>query len=84
MFAAGVNLQNFTAVYEGTFRPSQGGKYDLVIEGDDGYRVYVNGEKVIDYWASMPAKSENTPWMPRQGKIMILKSSTCRLRVRLC
>ena len=50
VFAAGVNLQNFTAVYEGTFRPSQGGKYDLVIEGDDGYRVYVNGEKVIDYW----------------------------------
>ena len=50
MFAAGVNLQNFTAVYEGTFRPLQGGKYDLVIEGDDGYRVYVNGEKVIDYW----------------------------------
>ena len=50
VFAAGVNLQNFTAVYEGTFRPLQGGKYDLVIEGDDGYRVYVNGEKVIDYW----------------------------------
>ena len=50
VFAVGVNLQNFTAVYEGTFRPSQGGKYDLVIEGDDGYRVYVNGEKVIDYW----------------------------------
>ncbi len=49
-FAAGVNLQNFTAVCEGTFRPLQDGRYDLTIEGDDGYRVYVNGEKVIDYW----------------------------------
>ena len=50
VFAAGVNLQNFTAVCEGTFRPAKSDKYSLVIEGDDGYRVYVNGEKVIDNW----------------------------------
>jgi beta-glucosidase len=49
-FATGVGLYNFTAVYEGTFRPKESGAYELLIEGDDGYRVYVNGEKVIDYW----------------------------------
>ena len=48
--ATGVGLYNFTAVYEGTFRPKESGVYELLIEGDDGYRVYVNGEKVIDYW----------------------------------
>ena len=50
VFATGVGLYNFTAVYEGTFRPKESGAYELLIEGDDGYRVYVNGEKVIDYW----------------------------------
>ncbi|MFQ7706904.1 MAG: xylan 1,4-beta-xylosidase [Bacteroides thetaiotaomicron] len=49
-FATGVGLYNFTAVYEGSFRPKESGAYELLIEGDDGYRVYVNGEKVIDYW----------------------------------
>ena len=35
--------------------------YELLIEGDDGYRVYVNGEKVIDYWGEhASAKREYT------------------------
>ena len=52
VYAPGVGLYNFTASYEGTFRPKNNGDYSLVIEGDDGYRVYVNGEKVIDYWGA--------------------------------
>ena len=59
VYAPGVGLYNFTASYEGTFRPKNNGDYSLVIEGDDGYRVYVNGEKVIDYWgAHASAKRE--------------------------
>ena len=61
VYAPGVGLYNFTASYEGTFRPKNNGDYSLVIEGDDGYRVYVNGEKVIDYWgAHASAKREYT------------------------
>lgn len=61
VYAPGVGLYNFTASYEGTFRPKNDGDYTLVIEGDDGYRVYVNGEKVIDYWgAHASAKREYT------------------------
>lgn len=55
VFTDGVGLYNFTAVLEGTFVPEKNGKYTLVIEGDDGYRVYVNGEKVIDYWGEHAA-----------------------------
>ena len=50
VFAPGVNLRNFTARYEGTFRPATSGRYHLKIEGDDGYRVYVNGKRVISRW----------------------------------
>lgn len=43
------------------FRPKESGAYELLIEGDDGYRVYVNGEKVIDYWGEhASAKREYT------------------------
>lgn len=56
-----MGLYNFTAVYKGTFRPKESGAYELLIEGDDGYRVYVNGEKVIDYWGEhASAKREYT------------------------
>ena len=61
VFTTGVGLYNFTATYEGTFCPKQNGDYALIIEGDDGYRVYVNGEKVIDYWGEhASAKREYT------------------------
>ena len=60
-FATGVGLYNFTAIYEGTFCPKKDGNYTLIIEGDDGYRVYVNGSKVIDYWGEhASAKREYT------------------------
>lgn len=64
-----VGLYNFTASYEGTFRPDNNGDYSLVIEGDDdGYRVYINGEKVIDYWGHMPVKENaHTPSYCRKG-----------------
>ena len=39
-----------TALLEGTFRPSISGDYTLAIEGDDGYRVYVDDNKVVDNW----------------------------------
>lgn len=55
VFTTGVGLYNFTAVLKGTFVPQESGEYTLVIEGDDGYRVYVNDEKVIDYWGEHAA-----------------------------
>ena len=50
VFAPGVGMQHFTAKYEGTFRPKETATYHLTLEGDDGFRVYVNGKKVIDCW----------------------------------
>lgn len=49
-FAPGVNLTHFSAYYQGTFYPAQSGNVTLRIEGDDGYRVRVNGKEVINYW----------------------------------
>mgnify|MGYP005903361295 FL=1 len=54
-FNTSVGLFNFTASYEGVFRPKKSDDYTLIIEGDDGYRVYVNDKKVIDYWGVHPS-----------------------------
>jgi beta-glucosidase len=50
VFAPGVNLTNFSARYKGVFRPEKDQDIILSIAGDDGYRVFVNDQKVIDYW----------------------------------
>lgn len=50
VFAPGVDLRDFTARFQGTFRPTETADYHLKIEGDDGYRVYINGERVISRW----------------------------------
>lgn len=50
VFAPGVALTDFTAVYEGTFRPTETADYHISMEGDDGYRVYINGQRVISRW----------------------------------
>ena len=53
-FAPGVGRYGFTAVYEGTLRPKRSGEYTLTVAGDDGYRVYVDGEKVAEDWGEHP------------------------------
>lgn len=50
VFAPEVNLYNFSAQYKGSYQPQADGKVALVIEGDDGYRIRVNGQEVINYW----------------------------------
>ena len=72
-FAPGVNLENFTAVYEGTFRPEKGGDYTIAVEGDDGYRVYVDGEKVIDHWGQHASEKRECVLKAQAGKAYGLK-----------
>lgn len=67
-YAAGVALQNFSAVYEGVFRPTRSGRYDMEVEGDDGFRVYVNGKAVIDAWGHHPAEKRAYALEAEAGK----------------
>lgn len=73
VFTNGIGLENYTAIYEGTFRPEKSDKYNLVIEGDDGYRVYVNGEKVIDYWGAHAAAKREYTLSAEAGKAYDIK-----------
>jgi beta-glucosidase len=50
VFTPGVNLSNFSARYEGILNVDKAGEIILSISGDDGYRVYINNDTVIDNW----------------------------------
>jgi hypothetical protein len=50
--AVGINRDNFSARWTGTFS-FQGGHYRFTTTSDDGVRVSVDGQRVIDAWMPM-------------------------------
>lgn len=52
VFAPGVNLEHFSARYEGTFTPAEDETLTLSIGCDDKARVILNGDTVINRWKS--------------------------------
>jgi len=54
---AGLSHDNYSVRWSGTLTAPQDGDYTLGARGDDGYRLYVNGRKVVDYWSPHPAET---------------------------
>lgn len=48
--APGVGPQVFSARWTGTLTPPVSGRYALVVSADDGYRLFLDGRRVIDHW----------------------------------
>jgi alpha-D-xyloside xylohydrolase len=44
------SLNNFSARWEGELIAPEDGEYELGLSGDDGYRLFLDGEKVIEDW----------------------------------
>jgi len=47
----GIMANNFSARYSTKFKAAESGSITFEVEGDDGYRLFVNGEKVLDAWS---------------------------------
>lgn len=50
VFAPGVNLEKFSAVYEGVFVPKETSKLTVSLSADDLGRVIINNDTVINSW----------------------------------
>ena len=50
VFAPGVNLENFSARYDGTLIPTEDETLYLRVGADDKVRVIVNGDTLVDIW----------------------------------
>ena len=51
VFAPGVELEKFSACYEGTFRPTRTEKVLFQIGADDKARLIVNGDTLVNNWS---------------------------------
>ncbi|MEP6912566.1 MAG: glycoside hydrolase family 3 C-terminal domain-containing protein, partial [bacterium] len=52
-----VGQDNFSVRWTGKLTPSESGTYRLGITADDGARLYLNGQPLIDVWAGNPTKT---------------------------
>lgn len=52
VFAPNVELEHFSATYEGTFHPTATQKLTLSLEADDMARIIINGDTILNNWKS--------------------------------
>jgi MSHA biogenesis protein MshQ len=57
---AGVNMNNFSANWEGYLRVTQSGNYRFQTNSDDGIRLTVNGELLINQWNDHPVTTHTS------------------------
>ena len=56
VFAPGVNLEHFSARYQGIFRPQQDGEVSIDILNDDFAQLVFNGDTLIRFHRPTPSK----------------------------
>ncbi len=71
--AFGVRSQNYSIRWRGFFKPSKSGKYVFAAESDDGVRVYVNGELVLDNWSDHAPEKRFAEKALKKGKVYRLR-----------
>ena len=84
--AAGVGSDNFSAVIEGKFMPKTGGRCSIL--SDDGCRVYINGNKVLDHWTASDSDVTEIEYDFVAGRIYDIKieyyEATGGAKLRMC
>lgn len=67
VFAPGVELENFTAQYKGTFVPEEDGQLEFNYANDDGLRLIVNGDTVASRWKEDRLRYNSRPFKVKGG-----------------
>ncbi|CAN5570437.1 hypothetical protein BH10PLA1_BH10PLA1_01060 [soil metagenome] len=68
----GLEMDHFSARWEGSLLTESAGKYRLQLRADDGMRMWVDGKLVIDDWASRKAATKTvTVNLPAAKKVPI-------------
>lgn len=50
--AEAVPADHFSARWSGVMKPKKSGNYSFQVSGDDGYRLKINGKKIVEHWAN--------------------------------
>ncbi|MBP8303790.1 MAG: DUF5110 domain-containing protein, partial [Phycisphaerae bacterium] len=44
-------MDNFSAIWQGTLLAPEDGEYEIGVEGDDGFRLFLDGKRVVQDWS---------------------------------
>lgn len=61
-------LNDFSARWEGMLEAPEDGEYELGLQGDDGVRLFVDGTKLIEDWASGRSRYNSAKVTLRKGQ----------------
>lgn len=62
------NLSHFSARWLGTLTAPEDGEYEIGIEGNDGYRLILDGKTVVEDWNAGAARYKGTTQTFRKGQ----------------
>jgi hypothetical protein len=68
-----VNADNFSVRWTGLLAPAVTGTYTFYTNSDDGVRLWVNGQLIINNWTDHPATENNGSISLEQGKLYDIK-----------
>jgi len=68
-----INYDYYSARWTGKLLATETGTFDIGIKGDDGYRVYINGELIIDNWKKQTVQQITSPYYFEKGKFYDIK-----------
>ncbi len=66
-------FDNFSARFEGTLTAPESGEYEIGLEGDDGYRLFLDGNKVVEVWGSGPKRYKGAKITLTKGQKLPVK-----------
>lgn len=61
-------LTDFSARWEGELVAPEDGEYEIGLSGDDGYRLYLDGKKVLEDWNDGPNRYAGVKRVLRKGQ----------------
>ncbi|WP_029286666.1 glycoside hydrolase family 3 C-terminal domain-containing protein [Pedobacter sp. R20-19] len=70
----GLTANHFSARYATNYKSAKTGSMTFELEGDDGYRLFINGKKVLDAWT-------RNRWGAQTYKLETVKDSTYKIVV---
>ncbi len=66
-------LTNFSAIWEGTLRAPEDGEYEIGVEGDDGFRLYLDGRRIVQDWRDNAKRYRSAKVTFSKGQEVALK-----------
>jgi alpha-D-xyloside xylohydrolase len=66
-------LNQFSARWQGELVAPESGDYEIGLEGDDGYRLWLDDKLVVEDWADAGARYKSTHLKLSQGQVLKLR-----------